>query len=193
MFLSRYTILQIFLIATTIVNSMANPELCEAIRAFEEDDKIFCAEQCSDYYKTCTNDGEIVEMPMPKGEKCYDNGSVLTSEGKCILGRDHDGLVLSFDIKDGCPNYPELDFCSTTVDEGSYDGVYLEDGIWYWKDQIIVSYFLRVNEMTGVSAFIGICFYFASVSNCWLMPFLDFQTGSIMCMYFVGRGMENLL
>ena len=64
-----------------MANSLANPELCELIRAFEEDNKLFCTEQCSDYYKTCTNDGEIVEMPMPKGELCYDPDAGDCSSG----------------------------------------------------------------------------------------------------------------
>ena len=114
---------------------------CDEIEALEKENKIQCASDCSDNYLTCEK-GLVVEKALGLGERCFKNESVRTSEGKCVL-RDMEDMVLSFKVMDACPNYPELDQCSTTVEEGgaSYTGVRNVDGIYYWIDDVIVGYF----------------------------------------------------
>ena len=114
---------------------------CDEIEALEKENKIQCASDCSDNYLTCEK-GLVVKKALGLGERCYKNESVRTSEGKCVL-RDMEDMVLSFKVMDACPNYPELDQCSTTVEEGgaSYTGVRNVDGIYYWIDDVIVAYF----------------------------------------------------
>jgi len=112
---------------------------CDEIKALEKENKIQCASDCSDNYFTCEK-GIVVEKALGLGERCFENESVRTSEGKCVL-RDMEDMVLSFKVMDGCPNYPELDQCSNTVVEGepSYRGVRNVDGIYYWIDDVIVT------------------------------------------------------
>jgi hypothetical protein len=106
----------------------------------EMDNKIRCTDDCSDNYLTCA-DGKVVEIPLAQGEKCYENGIVRTSEGNCVLATGMNA-VMTFDFMDACTNYPELDYCSTTVEAGEvpYTGTILQDGTWYFKDQVTLTY-----------------------------------------------------
>jgi hypothetical protein len=89
---------------------------------------------------TCVDD-IVVEKTLTKGEKCYENGTVLTSNGNCVLARGMDA-VMTFDLLDPCTNYPELEYCSTSVEAGdtSYSGTVLHDGAWMFKDQVTLAY-----------------------------------------------------
>jgi hypothetical protein len=87
-------------------------------------------------------EGMVVEMTLAKGEKCYENQTVYTSEGSCVLASNMNGTVVTFDFMDACTNYPTLDYCSTTVeaDEIPYAGTVLQQRTWYFKDQVTLTY-----------------------------------------------------
>jgi hypothetical protein len=114
--------------------------MCKEIKALELDGKIYCADACSDDYMTCVDD-IVVEKTLAKGEKCYQNRKVLTSDGSCVLTRGMDALV-TLDLWDACTNYPELEYCATSVMAGdtSYAGTVLHDGAWMFKDQVTLVY-----------------------------------------------------
>jgi hypothetical protein len=142
--------------------------ICKEIKALELDDKIRCTDDCSDNYLTCV-DGSVVEIPLAQGEKCYENGIVRTSEGNCVLTSGMNA-VTTFDFMDACTNYPDLDYCSTTVEEGEipYAGTFLQDGTWYFKDQCVLTY-IEVSNVdnvvrdTQMSPWIVLCLFITCV------------------------------
>jgi hypothetical protein len=83
----------------------------------------------------------VVEMTLAKGKKCYENRTVLTSDGNCVLTSGMDAVV-TFNFMDACTNYPKLDYCSTTVEAGEkpYTGTVLRGHTWYFKDQVTLTY-----------------------------------------------------
>jgi hypothetical protein len=98
---------------------------------------------------TCVDD-IVVKKTLAKGEKCYKNGTVLTSDGNCVLARGMDAVV-TFDLLDACTNYPELEYCSTSVEAGdtSYAGTVLHDGTWMFKDQVTLTY-IEVSDVDNM-------------------------------------------
>jgi len=122
--------------------------LCDKIEALEFDNKIQCTDDCSDNYLTCVN-GVPVEVPLAPGEKCYENGIVLTSDGNCVLSKDG---IMTFDFMDACTNYENLAYCSTPVDEDGgtpYKGLVRRDGTWYFQDRVYLTY-LEISDADGL-------------------------------------------
>ena len=138
---------------------------CNAIKELEIENKIKCAFDCSNYYLKCDN-GHVIEESLKLNERCYENKIVLTTEGKCVL-RDASDMVMSFEVMDGCTNYPELEFCSTAVGEGKppYKGVLNVEGTWSWIDNVVVTYFASNDEETGVrTCRLEHCHFFVTTS-----------------------------
>jgi len=111
---------------------------CDEIEALTSQDKLMCTEDCSDSYLLCTN-GQVTEMPMPEGTKCYQDGIVHTSEGHCVIQEE---VISYFELMDACMNYPDLEHCASSADASTppYNGAQLEDGAWYFKDKVWFSY-----------------------------------------------------
>ena len=132
----------------TICNPVHRDPRCDEIDALESTDKIKCTDDCSDTYLACTN-GEVIELPLEEGTKCYEDGIVRTDEGNCVVTKEG---VLSFDFLDACVNYPELEFCASSPNdnEGPYAGVILRDGSWYFKDKVVYAYIGTYDEETMV-------------------------------------------
>jgi hypothetical protein len=89
---------------------------------------------------------------LAQGEKCYENKTVYTREGSCVLASNMmDDMVVIFNILDACTNYPKLDFCSTTVEAGEppYTGTVLQKSTWYFKDQVTLTY-MEVSDVDNI-------------------------------------------
>jgi len=117
---------------------------CDEIEALNLEDKIKCTEDCSDNYLVCSN-GQVTEMPMAEGTKCYQDGIVHMAEGHCVVQEE---VISYFELMDACMNYPDLEHCASSADASAppYNGVQLEDGAWYFKDKVWFSYVSTYNK-----------------------------------------------
>jgi hypothetical protein len=131
-------------------SASTDPSICNEIKTLKLDNKILCTDECSDNYLTCVDDS-VVENTLAQGEKCYENGIVLTSEGSCVLARDMMDTVVIFNAMDACTNYPDLEYCSTIVEPGGspYTGTVHRDGTWMFKDQVTLMY-IEIFDEDGI-------------------------------------------
>lgn len=99
---------------------------------------IHCESDCSDTYLRCVH-GQVIQLPMANGTKCFNNGIVHTSAGHCVVTEE---AISYFEVLDSCSNYPTLEHCTASTDplEPPYNGMVMQDGQWYFVDKVWFRY-----------------------------------------------------